>query len=74
MTSLLSLVELVFEQGASVLSSEQPPSIKYDNFTFFPLNKNRQCPPRKLDLSYQGVRNPDGCFERLSLNKSQIGL
>jgi hypothetical protein len=27
-----------------------------------------------LDLSSQGVRNPVGCFEGLSLNKSQIGL
>ena len=73
MTSLILLVELIFEQEAQFLSSQQQPSTKYDNFTFF-LNKNRQCSQRKLDLSSQGVRNPVGCFNGLSLNKSQIGL
>jgi hypothetical protein len=72
-TSLIHLVVLILEQKASVLSSEQQRSPKYDNFTVFP-NKNRQCSQRKLDLSSQGVRNPVGCFEGLSLNKSQIGL
>ena len=73
MITLIPLVELISEQEASVLSSEQQPSTKYDNSTFF-LDKNRQCSQRKLDLSSQGVRNPVGCFNGLSLNKSQIGL
>jgi hypothetical protein len=73
MTSLIPLVDLIFEQEASVLSSEKQPFTKYDNLTFF-LNKNRQCSQRKLDLSSQGARNPFGCFKGLSLNKSQIGL
>jgi hypothetical protein len=70
---LIPLVELIFEQEASVLSSKQQVCTTYDNYTFF-LNKNRQCSQRKLDLSSHGVRNPVGCFKGLSLNKSQIGL